>query len=124
MGTPTSLDPLTLATPALLLLWIAALAALPLWDRRIRSAAVTTHADIIRRATRSRAHARATIAWHGLGALVIVAAFGLHSWPTALAALPLLILPALGIRKWARTARTLTRILRAPHPSSRPQLQR
>lgn len=124
MGTPPNPDPLTLATPALLLLSIAAIITLTLWDRRIRSASVATHADIIRRATRSRTHARAMIAWHGLGALVIVAAFGLLSWPTALAALPLLALPALGIRKWARTTRTLSRILHAPQLSSRRQLQR
>ena len=67
---------------------------------------------------------RAMIAWHTLGALTITAAFGLLSWPSALAAVPLLILPALGIRKWARTARTLTRILRAPGSIRRAQLAR
>lgn len=122
MGTAPATDLLTLAAPALLLAWAIALIALAAWHRRIRSAPVAGPADIISKATHSRQHARAMIGWHMLGALTITATFGLLSWPSALAALPLLILPALGIRKWARTARTLTRILKAPGSSRRAQL--
>ena len=124
MGNAPTTDLLTIAAPALLLIWTVSLIALAAWRRRIRSAPVAGPADIISKATRSRQHARAMIAWHTLGALTITAAFGLLSWPSALAAAPLLILPALGIRKWARTARTLTRILRAPGSTRRALLAR
>jgi hypothetical protein len=124
MGTAPATNLLTIAAPALLLIWAVSLIALAAWRRRIRSIPVAGPADIISKATRSRQYARAMIAWHTLGALVITAAFGLLSWPSALAALPLLILPALGIRKWARTAHTLTRILKAPGSSRRAQLAR
>ena len=63
------------------------------------------------------------IAWHILGGLVLLGAFGLLSWPAAAAGLPLLLIPAFGIRKWARTARTLTRILHSPTPHTRAQLR-
>ena len=56
MGTPQNLDPLALATPALLLLWLAALLALLLWRRRIRSAPIASHGDILHRAKIGRAH--------------------------------------------------------------------
>ncbi|MAT17300.1 MAG: hypothetical protein CMF56_01875 [Leifsonia sp.] len=123
MGTPQNLDPLALATPALLLLWLAALLALLLWRRRIRSAPIASHGDILHRATRGRRHAAAMIAWHILGGLVLLAAFGLLSWPAAATGIPLLLIPAFGIRKWARTARTFTRILRTPQPHTRAQLR-
>ncbi|ODT25563.1 hypothetical protein [Microbacterium sp. SCN 69-37] len=123
MGTPHDVDPLALATPALLLLWIAALLALLLWRRHIRNAPIAAYADILRRASRARRHAAAMIAWHILGGLVLLGAFGLLSWPAAAAGLPLLLIPAFGIRKWARTARTLTRILHSPTPHTRAQLR-
>ena len=120
----TAADLLSTAAPLLLLIWAVAAAALAIWQRRIRRTPVTSHADIIGKATRSRQHARAMIGLHALGAIVIIAAFGLLSWPTALAAVPVLILPALGIRKWARTARTFTRMLNAPRDTRRAQLRR
>ncbi|MCT2225891.1 hypothetical protein, partial [Microbacterium paraoxydans] len=125
MGTPHNLDPLALATPALLLLllWLAALLALLLWRRRIRSAPIASHGDILRRAARARRHAAAMIAWHILGGIVLIGAFGLLSWPAAAAGIPLLLIPVLGIRKWARTARTLTHILHSPAPHTRAQLR-
>ena len=91
MGNAPTTDLLTIAAPALLLIWTVSLIALAAWRRRIRSAPVAGPADIISKATRSRQHARAMIAWHTLGALTITAAFGLLSWPSALAAAPLLI---------------------------------
>ena len=120
--TLTGLDLLALAAPALLLIWIAALIALEIWRRRIANAPISGLTDINHKATKTRQHARAMIAWHALAAVVITAIFGLLSWPSALAAAPLLILPALGIRKWARTARTLTQMLKATNPSHNPQL--
>jgi hypothetical protein len=123
MGTPHYVDPLALATPALLLLWLAALLALLLWRRRIRSAPIAAYGDILNRAARAHHHAAAMIAWHVLGSLVLIGAFGLLSWPTAAAGIPLLLIPAFGIRKWARTARALTRILHSPAPSTRAQLR-
>lgn len=126
MTTPTNpaADTLSTIAPLLLLIWLAALAALTIWQRRIRNTPVAGHADIIAKATRGRQHARARIGWHALGALTITTAFGLLSWPTALAAVPLLIIPALGIRKWARTARTYTHMLNAPRDTRRAQLRR
>lgn len=123
MGTPHNLDPLAVATPALLLLWLASLLALLLWRRRIHSTPIGAYGDILHRATRARRHAAAMIAWHTLGGIVLIAAFGLLSWPTAAAGIPLLLIPVLGIRKWARTARTLTRILHSPTPLTRAQLR-
>lgn len=123
MGTPHDLDPLTIATPVLLLLWLAALIALLLWHRHIRTVPIAAYGDILDRAARARRHAAAMIAWHVLGSLVLIGAFGLLSWPAAAAGIPLLIIPAFGIRKWARTARALTRILRSPAPSTRAQLR-
>lgn len=113
---------LTLATPALLTVCAITLIALAAWHRRIRNTPITNLAGIARKATDTRQHARAMIAWHTLGTLTLTAAFGLLSWPTALAAVPVLFLPALGIRKWARTARTMTRILHAPELADRAQL--
>ena len=121
-ATLTGLDLLALAAPALLLIWLTALIALEIWRRRINSTPVSNLADINHKAIRSRHHARAMIGWHALATVVITAIFGLLSWPSALAAVPLLILPALGIRKWARTARTLTRMLKATNPPRNPQL--
>lgn len=115
---------LALAAPALIAVWLITLIALAAWHRRISTTPITGPAGIAHKATDSRQHARAMIAWHALGALTLTAAFGLLSWPTALAAVPVLILPALGIRKWARTARTMTRILRAPELTDRAQLTR
>ena len=63
------------------------------------------------------------IAWHILGGIVLLGAFGLLSWPAAATGIPLLLIPAFGIRKWARTARTLTRILHSPAPHTRAQLR-
>ena len=123
MGTPHYVDPLALATPALLLLWLAALLALLLWQRQIRNAPIVAYGDILHRAARARRHAAGMIAWHILGGIVLLGAFGLLSWPAAAAGIPLLLIPAFGIRKWARTARTLTRILRSPAPHTRAQLR-
>lgn len=123
MGTPQNLDPLTLATPALLLLWLAALLVLLLWRRHTRNAPIAAYGDILRRAARARRHAAAMIAWNILGGIVLLGAFGLLSWPAAAAGIPLLLIPAFGIHKWARTARTLTRIPHSPGPHTRAQLR-
>jgi len=123
MGTPHNLDPLAVATPALLLLWLASLLELLLWRRRIHSTPIGSHGDILHRAARGRRHAAAMIAWHILGGIVLIGAFGLLSWPAAAAGIPLLLIPAFGIRKWARTARTLTHILHSPTPHTRAQLR-
>ncbi|KDA04649.1 hypothetical protein DC31_05800 [Microbacterium sp. CH12i] len=120
--TLTGLDLLATAAPGLLLIWLTALIALEICRHRINNTPVSNLADINQKAIRSRHHARAMIGWHALAAAVITAIFGLLSWPSALAAAPLLILPALGIHKWARTARTLTRMLKATNPNGHAQL--
>lgn len=115
---------LAISTPALIVIYLITLIALAAWHRRIRNTPITGPAGIAHKATRTRQHARAMIAWHTLGALTLTAAFGLLSWPTALAAVPVLILPALGIRKWGRTARAMTHVFRAPEFADRAQLTR